>query len=167
MCAFIRRRSKTPPFQPTGDLVDIPSVPFPGRSEYRLPISLPGRVKRDLAEFKPNVVHVSSPDFVSAPRGDLGPAQQGRSSRLGPHAVRDLLCLLSSPVDRARGAQHHAPALPPLRGGDGAGRIDRGDPSRAAHEPRHRDLVARDRPRPVQPRPARPGVAPLHRHRRR
>src|SRR6185369_12632365 len=53
-----------PAFQATGDLVDIPALPIPGRSEYRLPISLPARVRRDLAEFNPNVVHISSPDFV-------------------------------------------------------------------------------------------------------
>src|SRR3954453_23320154 len=53
-----------PAFEPTGDLVSIPAIPIPGRSEYRLPIALPPRVRRDLAEFKPNVVHVSSPDIV-------------------------------------------------------------------------------------------------------
>jgi glycosyltransferase involved in cell wall biosynthesis len=53
-----------PAFPPTGDLVDIPAIPIPGRSEYRLPIAIPARVRRDLEEFKPNVVHVSSPDIV-------------------------------------------------------------------------------------------------------
>lgn len=53
-----------PAFPPTGDLVDVPALPIPGRSEYRLPISLSARVRRDLAEFNPNVVHISSPDFV-------------------------------------------------------------------------------------------------------
>jgi glycosyltransferase involved in cell wall biosynthesis len=56
---------ENPAFPATGDLVDIPALPIPGRSEYRLPLSLPARVKRDLAEFKPNVLHISSPDFVS------------------------------------------------------------------------------------------------------
>ena len=55
---------KNPAFPPTGDLVSIPAIPIPGRSEYRLPIALPARVRRDLAEFNPNVVHVSSPDIV-------------------------------------------------------------------------------------------------------
>jgi len=55
---------KEPAFPATGDLVSIPAVPIPGRSEYRLPIALPPRVRRDLAEFRPNVVHVSSPDIV-------------------------------------------------------------------------------------------------------
>jgi glycosyltransferase involved in cell wall biosynthesis len=53
-----------PAFDPTGDLVGVPSVAIPGRPEYRLPIALTGRVKRDLAAFAPNVVHISSPDIV-------------------------------------------------------------------------------------------------------
>ena len=53
-----------PAFPATGDLVSIPSVPIPSRSEYRVPLALPPRVRRDLAEFNPNVVHVSSPDIV-------------------------------------------------------------------------------------------------------
>jgi phosphatidylinositol alpha 1,6-mannosyltransferase len=55
---------KNPAFPATGDVVSIPSLPIPGRKEYRIPIALPARVKRDLAEFNPNVVHVSSPDIV-------------------------------------------------------------------------------------------------------
>jgi glycosyltransferase involved in cell wall biosynthesis len=53
-----------PAFPPTGDLVDVPAIPIPGRSEYRLPIAVPARVRRDLEQFNPNVVHVSSPDIV-------------------------------------------------------------------------------------------------------
>jgi len=56
---------KNPAFPPTGDLVSIPAIPIPGREEYRLPIALPRRVRRDLAEFNPNVVHVASPDIVA------------------------------------------------------------------------------------------------------
>lgn len=52
----------TPAFPPTGDLVTIPSLPIPGRSEYQVPLALTGRIKRDLHAFAPNVVHVSSPD---------------------------------------------------------------------------------------------------------
>ena len=55
---------ENPAFEPTGDLVDVPAIPIPGRAEYRLPIALPARVRRDLEEFKPNIVHVSSPDIV-------------------------------------------------------------------------------------------------------
>jgi glycosyltransferase involved in cell wall biosynthesis len=53
-----------PAFPATGDVVSIPSVPIPSRSEYRLPLAIPARVRRDLAEFNPNIVHVSSPDIV-------------------------------------------------------------------------------------------------------
>jgi glycosyltransferase involved in cell wall biosynthesis len=54
-----------PAFEPTGDLVGVPSIPIPTRSEYRVPCALTRRVRRDLAEFDPNVVHVSSPDIVA------------------------------------------------------------------------------------------------------
>jgi glycosyltransferase involved in cell wall biosynthesis len=56
---------KDPAFPATGDVVDIPSIPIPGRPEYRVPIAIPARVRRDLREFNPNVVHVSSPDLVA------------------------------------------------------------------------------------------------------
>jgi phosphatidylinositol alpha 1,6-mannosyltransferase len=55
---------ENPAFPATGDLVAIPAIPIPGRAEYRLPIAIPRRVRRDLADFNPNVVHVSSPDIV-------------------------------------------------------------------------------------------------------
>ncbi|MEO7277181.1 MAG: glycosyltransferase family 1 protein [Sphingomicrobium sp.] len=55
---------ETPAFEPTGDLVSIPSFPMPRRPEYRVPLWLPANVKRDLEAFNPNVVHVSSPDIV-------------------------------------------------------------------------------------------------------
>ena len=53
-----------PAFPPTGDLVSVPSVAIPGRPEYRLPLALPPSVRRDLEQFAPNIVHVSSPDIV-------------------------------------------------------------------------------------------------------
>jgi phosphatidylinositol alpha 1,6-mannosyltransferase len=54
-----------PAFAPTGELVSVPSAAFPfGRGEYRFPLALSPRVRRDLAAFAPNVVHVSSPDVV-------------------------------------------------------------------------------------------------------
>lgn len=56
--------TKTPAFPPTGDLVSIPSFAFPGRSEYRFPLALSPRVRRDLQRFKPNLIHISSPDLV-------------------------------------------------------------------------------------------------------
>jgi phosphatidylinositol alpha 1,6-mannosyltransferase len=55
---------ENPAFPATGDLVSIPSIPVPGRPEYRAPMWIPPSVKRDLEAFNPNVVHVSSPDIV-------------------------------------------------------------------------------------------------------
>ena len=54
----------TPAFAPTGDMVPIPSVPIPWRSEYQLGLGLSRSVRRDLAEFKPNLVHISAPDII-------------------------------------------------------------------------------------------------------
>jgi len=54
-----------PAFEPTGDLVSVPSIAFPGRGEYRVPMALSPRVRRDLAAFAPNVIHVASPDVVA------------------------------------------------------------------------------------------------------
>lgn len=53
-----------PAFEPTGDLVSVGAVPIPGRAEYRVPLRISGKARRDLQAFAPNVVHVSSPDPV-------------------------------------------------------------------------------------------------------
>ncbi len=53
-----------PAFPATGDLVSVPSLPFPGRGEYRFPLALSPRVRSDLGAFAPNILHVSSPDVV-------------------------------------------------------------------------------------------------------
>ena len=52
-----------PDMEPVGDLVSLPSVPIPTRSEYRLSSGVNARIKRDLAAFNPNVLHVSAPDM--------------------------------------------------------------------------------------------------------
>ncbi|WP_295531431.1 glycosyltransferase family 1 protein [Novosphingobium sp. Chol11] len=56
---------RNPAFPSMGKLINLPSVRIPGRSEFRMPIALTGRVRRDLAEFDPHVLHVSSPDIAS------------------------------------------------------------------------------------------------------
>ena len=65
-----------PAMAATGDLVSLPSVAIPGRSEYHFPLGLSHRVRRDLAAFAPNVVHISSPD-VSAHRAVTWARQRG------------------------------------------------------------------------------------------
>ena len=54
-----------PPFEPKGELVSLPSVAIPGRSEYRVPTWLGSRVRADLEAFAPDIVHISSPDFAA------------------------------------------------------------------------------------------------------
>ncbi|MGK2911900.1 MAG: glycosyltransferase family 4 protein [Sphingobium sp.] len=53
---------REPAFPATGDLISAPSMPIPGRGEYRVPFGLSPRLRRDLKAFAPNLVHVSSPD---------------------------------------------------------------------------------------------------------
>jgi len=55
---------RSPAFEPVGDLVGVPSLPVPGRAEYRAPIMIPSRVKRDLRNFRPNLFHVASPELL-------------------------------------------------------------------------------------------------------
>ena len=54
-----------PAFEATGDLVSIPSMAIPGRPEYRFPLGIPPRARRDLEAFAPNVVQISSPDIAA------------------------------------------------------------------------------------------------------
>ena len=51
-----------PAFEPTGDLVGVPSFAIPFRSEYRFPMGLSRANRRDLVAFEPNIIHTSSPD---------------------------------------------------------------------------------------------------------
>lgn len=54
--------TSTPAFAPTGTLVSVPSMPFPGRPEYRLALRFPNWLKRDIRDFKPDLFHLSAPD---------------------------------------------------------------------------------------------------------
>ncbi|MGK6324113.1 glycosyltransferase family 4 protein [Sphingomonas sp. DT-51] len=55
----------TPAFEARGTVVDVPAIPMPGgRGEYKLGRGLPSRPRRDLEAFAPNIVHVSSPEFL-------------------------------------------------------------------------------------------------------
>jgi glycosyltransferase involved in cell wall biosynthesis len=53
-----------PAFPPNGDIVHIPSLPFPGRSEYKFALGLNWSARRDLRAFRPNIFHVASPDLL-------------------------------------------------------------------------------------------------------
>lgn len=54
--------SDTPAFEPAGTLVSVPSLSIPGRGEYRLALGIPERLKRDIRDFAPDVIHLSAPD---------------------------------------------------------------------------------------------------------
>ena len=57
--------TETPAFQPVGDLVSVPALPLPGgRGEYRFATGMPGKVRKDLEEYAPNIIHVSAPEFL-------------------------------------------------------------------------------------------------------
>ena len=54
-----------PAFPANCDLVSVPSIAIPGRPEYRWPLHVSARIRRDLEDFAPNIVHLSSPDWVA------------------------------------------------------------------------------------------------------
>ena len=71
--------SPRPAFAPKGTLVSVPSVRIPGRGEYRLGLGLPAAVRRDVERFRPDIVHLSAPDWtgVAAQRRGGGCGGQG------------------------------------------------------------------------------------------
>lgn len=66
----------TPAFEPAGTLVPVASVALPKRSEFRLALGLNRQLRRDIEAFRPDLVHVSTPDI-------LGTRAQGFAKRLG------------------------------------------------------------------------------------
>lgn len=55
---------RSPAFPPVGDLVGVPSLPIPGRSDYRIGYPIGPRLKRDLDAFAPNIIHISAPETL-------------------------------------------------------------------------------------------------------
>jgi len=60
-------------FAPTGDdpaldhagtLISVPSIPFPGRSEYRCSLGLTSSVRAELEAFEPTLLQISTPDLL-------------------------------------------------------------------------------------------------------
>lgn len=54
----------TPAFAPAGTLVPVPSITLPVRNEFQLALRLPGAIRRDIAQFSPDIVHVATPDIL-------------------------------------------------------------------------------------------------------
>ena len=51
-------------FQHSGTIVPVPSMPLPGRPEYRLVLNMPAQAKRKLLDFKPDIIHIAVPDLL-------------------------------------------------------------------------------------------------------
>jgi len=75
--------TSTPAFEPAGDLVSVPSVALPLRSEFRLALALPRAIRDDVRRFAPDLIHVSTPDI-------LGTRAQSFAKRLGLPIVASL-----------------------------------------------------------------------------
>lgn len=56
--------SPTPAFEPCGELVSVPSIPLPGRADYRLALGLPAVIRQDVMRFRPSLIHLSAPDIL-------------------------------------------------------------------------------------------------------
>ncbi len=51
-----------PQVEQPGRIIPLPSLAIPGRAEYRISIGLIGEARRQFEAFRPNIVHVASPD---------------------------------------------------------------------------------------------------------
>lgn len=47
-----------------GEFVPVPSVPVPGRPEYRITVGFPEKAQRRLREFNPTLIHLATPDVL-------------------------------------------------------------------------------------------------------
>jgi glycosyltransferase involved in cell wall biosynthesis len=56
----------TPAFEPAGTLVPVPSVALPKRNEFRLALGLNRGLRADIRAFRPDIVHLSTPDILGA-----------------------------------------------------------------------------------------------------
>jgi glycosyltransferase involved in cell wall biosynthesis len=53
-----------PAFAHSGSVVSVPSIPLPGRSEYRLALGMPKSVQLRLKQFRPDIIHIATPDLL-------------------------------------------------------------------------------------------------------
>src|SRR5919204_395272 len=54
----------SPPIRHAGTLVAVPSIPAPGRPEYRVSVALPRAARAAFAAFRPDIVHIATPDYL-------------------------------------------------------------------------------------------------------
>lgn len=53
-----------PALEHNGEFVSVPSVPMPGRPEYRVTVGFPEKAQRRLREFNPTLIHLATPDLL-------------------------------------------------------------------------------------------------------
>jgi phosphatidylinositol alpha 1,6-mannosyltransferase len=53
-----------PALEHRGKLISVPSIPVPGRSEYRLSVGFPNEVREELQDFEPTLIHIATPDLL-------------------------------------------------------------------------------------------------------
>lgn len=56
--------AKKAAFDHCGTLVSVPSLPLPGRGEYRVALGMPKSVREQLEAFNPDLVHLAAPDWL-------------------------------------------------------------------------------------------------------
>ena len=94
-----------PAFPPAGELVSVPSVGIPGRSEYRLALGLPRTIRRDIIDFAPTHFHLSCPDFLGMRAVALAkclgvPAIASMHTRFETYPAYYGLDFLAPPIER-------------------------------------------------------------------
>ena len=52
------------PVKHEGTLVPVPSIPFPGRREYRVSVGFPRAARERFEAFDPTLVHIATPDVL-------------------------------------------------------------------------------------------------------
>ena len=53
-----------PAIDHNGEFVPVPSVPMPGRQEYRITVGFPESAQKRLREFNPTLLHLATPDLL-------------------------------------------------------------------------------------------------------
>lgn len=56
--------AKLPAFKSVGEMVPVPSMPIPTRSEYRIALGLPNSARERLKGFRPTIFHIAVPDIL-------------------------------------------------------------------------------------------------------
>lgn len=63
---FAPTTNKPPALSHNGTLISVPSIPVPGRSDYRLSVGISRKGWSRLEAFEPDLVHIATPDYAGA-----------------------------------------------------------------------------------------------------